>query len=102
MNIIAEQFNLFIKEMDTTIQDKKNKDYVPQVFLKNKEMLKEIDIIFKALADGIYTKNNLDNYPYACLLRSDGCLVLFDDIYRHEYRLQDYGKTWALTKEELI
>lgn len=62
-----------------------------------------IDLVtlFKALKNGIYTKENLDNYPYACLLRNDMVLVLFDDVYKHEYLLKDYGKTWALTKEEL-
>lgn len=62
-----------------------------------------IDLVtlFKAMKNGIYTKENLDNYPYACLLRDDMVLVLFDDIYKHEYLLKDYGKTWALTKEEL-
>lgn len=64
-----------------------------------------IDLItlFKALKNGIWLKDEKDQFiPYHCLLRDDFILVLYEDIYKKEYLLKDYGKTWALTKEELF
>ena len=63
-----------------------------------------IDLItlFKALEKGIYIKSDASPCPYCCLLRDDLVLVMYDDIYQHEYLPKDYGKTWALTKEELL
>lgn len=63
-----------------------------------------IDLVtlFKALKDGIWIKEDKDQFlPYHCLLRDDLILVLYDDIYKHEYLLKDYGKTWALDKKDL-
>ena len=63
-----------------------------------------IDLItlFEALKNGIWLKDKKDQFiPYHCLLRDDFILVLYEDIYKKEYLLKDYGKTWALTKEEL-
>ena len=66
----------------------------------------DIDLItlFKALKNGIWLKDKLKEQflPYHCLLRDDFILVLYEDIYKEEYLLKDYGKTWALTKEELL
>ena len=64
-----------------------------------------IDLItlFKALKNGIWVKDKKDQWlPYHCLLRDDFIFVLYEDIYKKEYLLKDYGKTWALTKEELL
>ena len=63
-----------------------------------------IDLItlIKALKNGIWLKDKKDQFlPYRCLLRDDFILVLYEDIYKKEYLLKDYGKTWALTREEL-
>ena len=64
-----------------------------------------IDLItlFKALKNGIWVKDKKDQWlPYHCLLRDDFIFVLYEDIYKKEYLLKDYGKTWALTKEVLL
>ena len=65
-----------------------------------------IDLItlFKALKNGVYYKYKSYGYDYKiskcrkCVLTGNRTLV----VDRHTYKyLCDYGKTWALTKEEL-
>lgn len=68
-----------------------------------------IDLItlFKALKNGIYIKNQSQTkYPLA-LLRTHYSnnttrYYVFDDGKEIEIKLNKYGKTWALTKEELL
>ena len=63
-----------------------------------------IDLItlFKALEDGVYYLNKQKELRW-CQSRN---LVISQKslrVYRHHYKLfKDYGKTWALTKEELL
>lgn len=66
-----------------------------------------IDLItlFKALKDGVYYKYKPYGYDYKiskcrkCHLTGNRTLVV--DYHTYKY-LCDYGKTWALTKEELL
>ena len=63
-----------------------------------------IDLItlFKALTNGVYYLNKQKELHW-CQARN---LVISQKslrVYRHHYKLfKDYGKTWALTKEELL
>lgn len=63
-----------------------------------------IDLItlFKALKDGVYYLNSQKELRW-CQGRN---LVISQKslrVYRYRYKLlKDYGKTWALTKEELL
>ena len=75
--------------------------------LKHYEDIEEelgIDLItlFKALKNGVFVKPWHTIRKRKMSLREyDGKLVLFDD-YENDYQLKDYGKTWALTEEELL
>lgn len=67
--------------------------------------------LFKALKNGIWVKNREDNiirhlctklgYQVCGSLSLGG--IAFEDTYYNEYyySYEDYGKIWALTKEEL-
>lgn len=69
-----------------------------------------LELLFKALKDGIYRlyEEFEDEPPYIYYLAVDLC---YDDANEKEwclvgstntpYYLKDYGKTWALTREEL-
>lgn len=69
-----------------------------------------LEVLFKALKEGIYRlyEEFEDEPPYIYYLAVDLC---YDDANEKEwclvgltntpYYLKDYGKTWALTKEEL-
>ena len=68
-----------------------------------------IDLItlFKALKNGIYAYDHANNIDHMEILstfydtKDMECRTDFDgDIF--EYDFADYGKTWALTKEELL
>lgn len=65
-----------------------------------------VDLItlLKALKNGIHKKDYLD-CCYDCKLRfmkDDWYLAQpFDENYSYIVKTKDYGKTWALTKEEL-
>lgn len=54
--------------------------------------------LFKALKEGIYDKHI--HYDNVCLL-GDKIYACPLDIFDTSWYLKDYGKTWALTKEEL-
>ena len=97
---ILDNYDLESAE-DLDIELKGNREKVYKYEILEKKLGIDLITLFKALKQGIYTKDNMDFIPYSCLLRNDFILVLFDDIYKHEYLLKDYGKTWALTKEEL-
>ena len=65
----------------------------------------DLIILFKALKDGAWTKFGNE------ISKCDECEYQFLDIYLYFYWnngkhfvffLKDYGKTWALTKEELL
>ena len=64
-----------------------------------------IDLITlqKALKDGIYTIRSKGERRYPCLTYNNAVGYILDFEYEQEaqYILSDYGKTWALTKEEL-
>ena len=76
--------------------------------LGNLEDLEEelgIDLVtlFKALKNGIYKKDE-DLYFEATLRIYNGEYYLcqpYDDKLLHKVYLKDYGKSWALTREEL-
>lgn len=75
--------------------------------LENIEEELGIDLItlFKALKNGVYYKYKPYGYDYKiskcrkCFLTGNRTLVV--DYHTYKY-LCDYGKTWALTKEELV
>lgn len=74
-----------------------------------------LEVLFKALKEGAYTK--IDGQIWKCksidIYHSDYfkkylleayCIEnveTFDSSYEHQLNIEDYGKTWALTKEEL-
>lgn len=65
----------------------------------------DLHTLFKALKNGIYYKYKVRSGEYRisecrkCYLTGVGTLVV--DYHTYKY-LYDYGKTWALTKEELL
>lgn len=65
-----------------------------------------VDLItlFKALKNGIAIKDEpLQNYPCSLNHNDIGWLLFVrTDGVLGAYYLKDYGKTWALTKEELL
>lgn len=68
-----------------------------------------IDLItlFKALKNGIYIKNQSQTKHPLALLRTHYSnnttrYYVFDNGKEIEIKLNKYGKTWALTKEELL
>ena len=64
-----------------------------------------IDLVtfLKALKNGIYVKDPIISYIEGKLLSfQEDCFVTgYDFDTSNVYWLEDYGKTWALTKEEL-
>ena len=60
--------------------------------------------LFKALEEGIYTIRSNGKKRYPCLIHNSAVGYVFDFMFDQEaqYILSDYGKTWALTKEELL
>ena len=59
----------------------------------------DLVILLKALKNGIYVKDN-DLLTFPCL--SVKGKMLFTMPTMRMFELKDYGKTWALTKEELL
>lgn len=66
-----------------------------------------IDLItlFKGVMNGFWYKDTngyhqIDSYEYAIDLESSRLIQLYEEHSRTFY-FEDYGKTWALTKEEL-
>lgn len=63
-----------------------------------------IDLVtlFKALKNGCYIKPWEEiKYSYEIRTGSDNINLFLLDENDNDYSLKDYGKTWALTKEEL-
>ena len=60
--------------------------------------------LFKALENGIYTIRSNGKKRYPCLIHNSAVGYVFDFMFDQEaqYILSDYGKTWALTQEELL
>ena len=59
----------------------------------------DLIMLFKALKDGFFDKNG-EYHHFSNLLVS---LDEIGDCYdKQSFNLKDYGKTWALTKEELL
>ena len=58
-----------------------------------------IDLItlFKAMKNGFYDKH----FHYGSAVINNGYICYYFDESGIRYKLKDYGKTWALTKEEL-
>lgn len=75
----------------------------------------ELLTLFKALKNGIYYKETLSGRIYEKYINEflyisfeDKALIYLTDDFAHStsmfmyYEFDDYGKTWALTKEELL
>ncbi len=79
-------------------------------YVKHKEIEEELGIdlltLFKAMKDGYYVKSPINN----CIFRKhqsycdDG--IYYDSLdgfaFNTYLKTKDYGKTWALTEEELL
>lgn len=63
----------------------------------------EIDLItlFKALKDGIYYANDYSKRPRLYYSDDYKCWCFEIGLGAYVIKLKDYGKTWALTREEL-
>ena len=70
-----------------------------------------LEVLFKALKDGIYCVRKEDERPYIYFYEklklvpydNNYLLSVYDEDYEENFvrNLKDYGKTWALTREEL-
>lgn len=60
--------------------------------------------LFKALKYGIWFREDYGNIsgPHRPVLDYDGPILSLDYEFQYELKFKDYGKTWALTKEELV
>lgn len=72
-----------------------------------KELGIDLITLFKALINGIYAYDHANDIDHMKIIstfydtKDMECLTDFDgDIF--EYNFEDYGKTWALTREELL
>lgn len=99
------------------VEDNQNKNYFNQIHdkLSKLEDLEEelgipLEVLFKVLKDGIYRlyeePEDEEKYIYYLdpIIMYDEwreCWIFYDDSKCQVYCLKDYGKTWALTKEEL-
>lgn len=94
----------------------KRKNKEPMLKIRNKlfdlENIEEelgiaLTTLFKAFREGVWCKYTLDIKCAVELCFNDGMYgynqnqYYFTDYKNNEYWLKDYGKTWALTKEEL-
>lgn len=62
----------------------------------------DLIILLKALRNGVYSLTSLKRVVYCRIIRFNYATLTLDVGY-HTYKyLKDYGKTWALTKEELL
>lgn len=62
-----------------------------------------LEVLFKALKDGVYYDDGDDvDFSYTSLFNDeDDCEWYFTTDSATFVELKDYGKTWALTREEL-
>ena len=102
-----------------------------KIDLIEQELGMPLEVLFKALKNGIWTKasgygcflcdeptfikglylhigyydyTQYDNYDYDGYFSDNDALCIFEMYYEDHHsvtRIKDYGKTWALTKEEL-
>ena len=94
---------------DNEIYGKENGIRLVQIVGQLEDIEEELGIdlitLFKALKDGIYIKpNNIYcGSPYLCFAENEHRELEFQfKIMGTWYKVKDYGKTWALTKEELL
>lgn len=90
---------LTIKELHIVVDMNKALDKLSQLEDIEEELGIDLITLFKALKDGIYKKgrNNLKGY-----ILFDNCPMLsFVHKTIETQLIEDYGKTWALTREEL-
>ena len=83
-------------------------DFIAKELKRYKAIEKELGIdlttLLKALKNGIYVKktnNHITDYAGELLSFQGDCFVVGADYNTDVYYFKDYGKTWALTKEEL-
>ena len=98
---------------DKEIRDNFNAEYAKLADLEDieEEIGVDLTILFKALKNGVYYFNDQGQliHEYVWLINNyisvgthDKISSSFMTIYENQILLfQDYGKTWALTKEEL-
>lgn len=86
--------------------DSKVRKYTKELLkdLEELEQYKNIEIklgkLLKALKNGIYTEHKYVQQCYICFIDDEWTIV---DLKNDEWwLLKDYGKTWALTEEELL
>lgn len=65
-----------------------------------------LDIFIKALLNGVYFKDNKNEIKHSKVkfIAKEKCFALIDknNKSRGDIRFNNYGKTWTLTKEELL
>ena len=98
---------------DKTIRDNFNAEYAKLADLEDIEDELGIDLttLFKALKNGCFAKETFDYMgrkqtqiiftEFTQLYYADDLDDYLIHIRARDYYLKDYGKTWALTKEEL-
>ena len=116
INLIEEQFGYHLKpgiEEDAIVQKHNYYDAIDklgQLEDIEDELGVDLKIFIKALIYGFYVKDNDFEKPHymfsPCLFRTDEdyervgeYIIEFGNDFIY---LKDYGKTWALTKEELL
>lgn len=69
----------------------------------------DLIILFKALKNGIYWKDDNGKFYYfdlkGSVLDFNEKMIVdnpIDDVYGETFLLKEYGKTWALTEDELL
>ena len=99
---------------DKSIRDNFNAEYAKLADLEDIEEEIGIDLItlFKALKNGCFAKETFDYMgrkqtqiiftEYTQFYYADDLNAYLIHIRTRDYYLKDYGKTWALTKEELL
>ena len=98
---------------DKTIRDNFNAEYAKLADLEDieDELKVDLTILFKALKNGCFAKETFDYMgrkqtqiiftEFTQLYYADDLDDYLIHIRTRDYYLKDYGKTWALTKEEL-
>lgn len=66
----------------------------------------ELDILFKSIKDGFVVRRYFDWDYCRCFVNGTDITIDYDgkkftNNYSDDWYFNDYGKTWALTKEEL-
>ena len=105
------QSNIDDQEVEDMLLDIIEKELKEHKILKNIEKELEIDLItlFKALKKGVYVKYDSDfgmtGKPNIKIVKDNATGVCYRDkkwyIQEADTLIKDYGKDWALTREEL-